>query len=216
MYAVHRLEHCLHSRAALLCALLSSAAFAAGCSRPSEPVATQANAQREQGTLAADGVRSIARGALAALSAESRAAVTRSPVPVLLFGDAAAASASTVTAGPSWYAISARVGERTLSLHVVREEPSPSGAAPEGHSERVRGAPAMFLYNEGVRSVTWSERGATYALEVECGRPFEDEACTHRTFVMGLAESLVRASDAEPASTAPATDPSALTQGGAR
>jgi hypothetical protein len=131
----------------------------------------------------------LAADALSSLSEGSREAVSRSPLPVLLFGDAAMARASQVTAGPAWYAISSRVGERTYSLHVVRDESS--GAAPEGHTERVRGAPAMVLFNEGVRSVTWSERGATYALEVECYRPFEDAACAQSEHVKALAESLV-------------------------
>lgn len=214
MYLVLRLNRFTRAALPSACAL-AMLLSAPGCSRPSEPaVAAQSNAAREQSSPVADGVRSVARHALSALSAESRAAVAQSPLPVLLFGDAASASASTVTTGPAWYAISARVGERTLSLHVVREEPSPSRAAPEGHSERVRGVPGMFLFNEGVRSVTWSERGATYALEVECGRPFEDDACTHRTFIAGLAESLVRASDAE--TTSAPVDPSSATRGGAR
>ncbi len=198
------------------CLTLAALAFQSACSRPSEPSSTpRASAPADLRSPAADGVRAIAQSALSALSVESRSAVAASPLPVLLFGDSAAASASAVVTGPAWYAISARVGERTLSLHVVREDPAPNGAAPEGHSERVRGAPAMVLFNEGVRSVTWSERGATYALEVECGRPFEDEACTHQTYIVGLAESLVRASDAEPPAGAPSPE-SAATRGGAR
>lgn len=129
--------------------------------------------------------------------------MAQSPLPVLLFSDPAAAAASTVLTGPAWYAISARVGERTLSLHVTREEPGEG--APEGHRERARGAPAMVLFNEGVRSVTWSERGATYALEVECYQPFEDRACADSAYVLGLAESLVRASDASAAPSAQGT-----------
>lgn len=40
--------------------------------------------------------------------------------------------------------------------------------------------------------MTWSERGATYALEVECYQPFEDSACAQSAYVTGLAETLVR------------------------
>jgi hypothetical protein len=157
------------------------------CQRAVEPsAASETPAARAQRAV----TERIASDALSALSQGSRAAVERAPLPVLLFGDAATSAASVVTAGPEWYAISARVGERTLSLHVVRD--ASNGAAPQGHGERVRGAPAMVLFNEGVRSVTWSEAGATYALEVECFHPFEDRACTQSTYVLGLAESLVR------------------------
>lgn len=98
-----------------------------------------------------------AHDALSLLSAVSRQAVSRSLLPVVLwFGDAALARASQVTVGPAWDAISARVGERTYSLHVVRDESN--GTTPEGHTECVRGALAMVLFNEDVRSVTWSER----------------------------------------------------------
>ncbi len=173
----------------------------------SSPAASETPAVRAQQAV----TQRIASDALAALSQGSRDAVSRAPLPVLLFGDPATAAASVVTAGPEWYAISARVGERTLSLHVVRD--ASNGAAPLGHSERVRGAPAMVLFNEGVRSVTWSEAGATYALEVECYQPFEDRACTQSTYVLGLAESLVRVRNTLENSRANAA---AATVGGAR
>lgn len=167
----------------------STLAFVAtqSCQRAPEP-------ERAQGAQSAVSAR-LGSEAVAALDAPSREAVSRAPLPVLLFADGAQARASRVTAGPAWYAISARVGERTFSLHVVRDESA--GVAPEGHNERVRGAPAMVLFNEGVRSVTWSERGATYALEVECYHPFEDTACTQSAYVKALAESLVAVSTGE-------------------
>lgn len=189
------------------------------CSRPSESLSQgESLSSTSASTTAQSAARSaratLARRALDALGADSRAAVERAPLPVLLFSDPLAASASVVTAGPAWYAISARVGERTLSLHVVREARASSDEAPAGHSERVRGAAAMVLFNEGVRSVTWSERGATYVLEVECYRPFEDEACVDRGYVLALAESLVSASDAT--SSAGSAEDSASTRAGAR
>jgi hypothetical protein len=73
----------------------------------------------------------------------------------------------------------------------------------------------MVLFNEGVRSVTWSERGATYALEVECYRPFEDVACTQGEHVKALAESLVSVSRGESQGSATGAAQGAST-GGAR
>lgn len=182
----------------LICGAPLGLCLLASCSRTSEPVATAAAPQAQ--SAPSNLSQRLASDALAALSTASREAVQSAPLPVLLFSDPAAAAASTVLTGPAWYAISARVGERTLSLHVTREDAGEG--APEGHRERTRGAPAMVLFNEGVRSVTWSERGATYALEVECYRPFEDRACTDSAYVLGLAESLVRASDASQPSAA--------------
>jgi hypothetical protein len=162
-----------------------------GCAREAPPRTAPA---REPSALALTNVvDAIASGALAALGPDARDAVRRSPLPVLLWSDPLAAAATVATAGPRWYALSARVGERTLSLHATFERPSEDGAPPAGHSERARGRPAMVLFNEGIRSVTWSESGATYALEVECARPFDDPACAQSAFVLGLAESLVRA-----------------------
>jgi hypothetical protein len=204
------------SKTRSLAALLALGGVPA-CSRPAESL-SQREALSSSSTSApsaSHALRStLARRSLDAHGADSRAALERAPLPVLLFSDPLAASASVVTAGPAWYAISARVGERTLSLHVVREARGSSDEAPAGHSERVRGAPAMVLFNEGVRSVTWSERGATYALEVECYRPFEDEACVDRGYVLALAESLVSVSDAMP--SAGSVEQTASTRAGTR
>jgi hypothetical protein len=191
------------------------AAVLLACSREAPPQGVSAPGAGP--TPAVRAVDAIARGALESLSPASREAVRRAPLPVLLLSDPVSAAATVVTAGARWYALSARVGERTLSLHATAEEPSEDGAPPVGHGERARGRPAMVLYNEGVRSVTWSEGGATYALEVECFRPFEDPACTRSDFVLGLAESLVRA-PAEGAPSAPAspTRSSAPSIGGGR
>ncbi|MDP3279126.1 MAG: hypothetical protein Q8Q09_28295 [Deltaproteobacteria bacterium] len=146
------------------------------------------------------------------LAPASRDALTRSPLPVLLFANPALVAETTATSGPAWYALSVRDGERTIALHVVHETPSRDGSPPLGHDLRVRRAPAMVLYNEGVRSVTWSESSATYALEIECARPFEDTACTDRAYVMALAESLQRVEF----NTVNSQTNSALQQGGVR
>ncbi len=186
------MTHPRTTRALALCFALFAACSRGERGDPASPAPSTTRAEAAPSLAPRDPLTAIARRAEEALSPESRAAVAVAPWPVLLFSDPSAAAASAVTAGPAWYAISARAGERTLSLHVVGE--ARSASAPVGHVERVRGgAPAMVLYNEGVRSVTWSERGATYALEVECARPFDDEACTQATYVLGLAESLVAA-----------------------
>lgn len=194
-------------RSVVLCSWVAALSLAR-CQRTPESAVTQAPSAQSSAVSAR-----LAGDALSSLSDGSREAVSRSPLPVLLFGDAAMARASQVTVGPAWYAISSRVGERTYSLHVVRDESN--GAAPEGHAERVRGAPAMVLFNEGVRSVTWSERGATYALEVECYRPFEDAACAQSEHVKALAESLVSVSRGETQGSAAVTAQGTST-GGAR
>lgn len=129
--------------------------------------------------------------ALAGLDDAARAAVLRSPVPVLLLPEEHAA-ASVVTAGPGYYAVSARAGELTLSIHATDVEHARGDgrqAPPRAHE--VRGRPALVLVNDGIRSVTWEEGRTSYVVEVECFRALEDERCVEERFVLALAESLV-------------------------
>lgn len=132
--------------------------------------------------------------ALAGLDDRSRAAVAESPVKVLLFGGERN-ERSTVMAARGYYAIHAREGEVTLSLHAtdIVHHAGDGVEAPEPDDE-VRGHPALILVNEGIRSVTWQEDGTSYVVEVECYRPFEDERCTESAFVLEVAQQLVEVS----------------------
>jgi hypothetical protein len=132
--------------------------------------------------------------AYAALDAESRDAVGRSPVPVLLLPERYAADAR-VMVGPRWLAIAYSKDGLTLSLHAT-------DAAVNALSEeelrrvlpaeqRVRGVPARTTVNDGIRAVTWEHEGVAYSLEVECADVLDDARCAAPTFALSLADELV-------------------------
>jgi len=131
---------------------------------------------------------------LAGLDDRSRAAVADAPVKVLLFGGEWN-DRSTVMSARGYYAIHARQGDITLSLHAtdIVHHAGDGVEVPEPEHE-VRGQPALILVNEGIRSVTWQEDGASYVVEVECYQPFEDERCTESAFVLEVAQQLVEVS----------------------
>lgn len=121
----------------------------------------------------------------------SRSAAIASPIPVLLLPEEHNAR-SIVTSGRGFYAISARDGEITISLHATDIVHAPGdGLHRDDRQHTVRGRPARVLVNEGIRSVAWEEGAVSYALEVECFHPFEDPRCTEDTFVVELANGLV-------------------------
>lgn len=129
--------------------------------------------------------------AFALLDPASQKAVAESPVPVLLF-PAEWSADSTVMAGRGFYAVSARRGEHTLSIHATDIVHAPGDgieAPPREH--QVRGKPALVMVNDGIRSVTWEEGRTGYVVEVECYRALEDPRCTEEDFVLELAERLV-------------------------
>lgn len=144
----------------------------------------QTTSDATQGALSSTSV-------LEELDDASRRAVLQSPVPVLLLPSEWSAR-STVMSGRGYYAVSARDGELTLSLHatdVVHSRGDGIEARERAHS--VRGRPALVLVNDGIRSVTWEEGTTSYVLEVECFRALEDPRCTEEAFVLELAEQLV-------------------------
>lgn len=52
-----------------------------------------------------------------------------------------------------------------------------------------RGVPALLTDNEGIKSLTWFESGASFALDVECARS-EDPRCLSADYVVSLANGL--------------------------
>lgn len=123
---------------------------------------------------------------------ESREALDRAPVPLLLPNDLGVAASALVTAGPSWVAASIPRGDHTLSVHATNAAMAPPVDNPPRHSSRLRGLPATVTANEGIRVATWEEGGVAYQLEVECARPSDDVRCTDEAFIRQLAEGLVR------------------------
>ena len=134
--------------------------------------------------------------AIALLAPEARAALAASPVPMLVL-PADRARATTILTGERWAALHFRDDALTISLHATDVSHPVVGDDEVAHlpppPDTVRGRPARVLFNEQIRSVAWEEGPVSYALEVECARPFEDTRCTEPDFVLELADALVAA-----------------------
>lgn len=132
--------------------------------------------------------------AYATLDEESRDAVRRSPVPVLLLPAEYAPDAQ-VMAGPRWLAVAWSKEGLTLNLHAT------DAAAPALSPEElqrlppaalsVRGVPARSTVNDGIRALAWEHEGVAYSLEVECANVLEDARCASPDFALTLADALV-------------------------
>lgn len=134
--------------------------------------------------------------AIALLTPEARAALAAAPVPMLMLPDHRA-RASTFLVGDRWASFHYRDAELTISLHatdlshpVVADDEIAHLPPPP---DTVRGRPARVLLNEQIRSVAWEQGPVSYALDVECARPFDDTRCTEPEFVLELADALIAA-----------------------
>jgi hypothetical protein len=159
--------------------------------------ATPATAQKQRASI--DVVRptwpsAVDEGALASLPEPQRARLAASPVPVLVPRDAALLANAELVVKPTFFALATKTADRTLTVSlsattVVHQRPGLPRA--EG-DQRVRGdRPAWITENEAIRSVTWSENGVSYVLELECSAPATDARCADDSALRALAESLV-------------------------
>ena len=125
------------------------------------------------------------------LSLAARAAVARSPVPVLVPADPVwLASVAVFHAGPdgAGYALAAHRGGLGLALHASRIATLVPGVGHFRGKHRLRGVDGFISANEGVRTAAWIEHGVAYSLDLECHDPdgpgCDDEAL--RAAVEGL------------------------------
>ncbi|MCS6800246.1 MAG: hypothetical protein NZ898_17280, partial [Myxococcota bacterium] len=133
--------------------------------------------------------------AFPAMSLRSQQVVREARVPFLLLPRPYAERAI-ATSGEHFSALSARLDDVSLSLHgtvLVHATASPHDAQRVRRRHHVRGVPALVLVNEGIRSVTWHERGVDWTLEVECVRHETDPRCTQDAFLLELASRLEEA-----------------------
>lgn len=132
----------------------------------------------------------------------AREELGRSPVPALVVDEPKLLASAVITTGPHWYALSARDGGLTVSLHGTRlahqhrEIPAAKGR------DAVRGRPAFFTENEGVVSASWVEDGVAYALDLECHER-DDARCRGTAHLAKIAEQLVFVGGALTAGGAP-------------
>jgi hypothetical protein len=210
-----------------VCGAATLAALLAGCQAPAPPIErdarpadarpalegpgaqpgagpTPASKQKERASI--DVVRptwpsAVDEGALSALPEPQRARLATSPVPVLVPHDAALLANAEVVVKPTFFALSTKTADRTLTVSlsattVVHHRPGLPRALGD---QRVRGdRPAWITENEAIRSVTWSENGVSYVLELECSAPSTDARCADDSALRALAESLVYVGGAGP------------------
>ncbi|HJL16417.1 MAG TPA: cell wall-binding repeat-containing protein [Sandaracinaceae bacterium LLY-WYZ-13_1] len=128
----------------------------------------------------------------ARLSAASRRALAEAPTERVLLPPDALLDDAVITSGPGFYAVSARAGELTISLHAVprAHHAAVDGVHPSEPGLTVRGRPARTSTNDGIRALSWVEDGVAIALEVECFDARTDPRCAERAFVVDLARRL--------------------------
>ncbi len=169
-------------------ALVALALFA--CSDPSE-ASRAPSALGEDPTQAAPPVVVEESARVALLPPASQDTVRRARLPLLLPRDPALLASAIVTAGPRFSALSAQGEGWSLSIsgtdhrHELAEELPPPPPV-----DQVRGAPAIFTENDGIRTVSWDEAGMAWSVDVECFEAETDPRCTGDDFVRALAESL--------------------------
>lgn len=128
--------------------------------------------------------------ALAALDNESRAAVARSPVPVLIPKRPELLKVCKVMAEEHWYAFHASHDGLTVHVGATRIEHRYNDIAPTKGKQTVRGVPGFVTRNEGIWSAAWREGGISYSLDLECGEP-TDARCSDDSTVLSLTRDLV-------------------------
>ena len=95
---------------------------------------------------------------------------------------------ASVATGDHWAAFTARHDGLTLSLHASALAHHYEHIRPVRPPHRVRGEGAFVSRNEGIWTVSWIERGAAYALDLECA-PLERHECADDATIREFAES---------------------------
>lgn len=145
--------------------------------------------------------REIAWPSAADVDADARArldrdaldAVDRAPVPVLM--PKLALDDVLVVTGAHWYSFRGERDGLTIVVSGSGQARHFPGLGAARYHDRVRGHAGLVSINEGIRHAAWIERGAAYALEVECTNQ-DIPACADDTFIRELAGELVLAGGA--------------------
>ena len=123
-----------------------------------------------------------------ALPLSLRTTLSASPVPALVPRGEASLVHAKAMRGASWYSV-----YMALEGHVVSVSGNHAEVFVPGVSDRVNPRPDFDLLvsrSRGVVTATFKAFGASYAVEVECERPFEDPRCTRDDYVRSLAADL--------------------------
>jgi len=158
---------------------------------------TASGAPRRGRLLAGERVARIPRWPAAAtidhatrerLTPRARAAVDRSPVPVLVPADPAWLASVAVFTSDAGYALAAHDGELGLTLQASRIATLIAGVGHVRGNHRLRGVDGFISANDGIRTAAWIEHGVAYSLDLECHDP-DGPGCSDaalRTAVLGL------------------------------
>jgi hypothetical protein len=134
--------------------------------------------------------RQIDADALAALPADSRAALASAPAPVLVPPAAHALAGGTLITGESWWAYTASSNGMTVAVQAsTRARLYPHVGAFEPR-DTVRGLPALVQQAHRIWTLSWIENGTAYSLEIECESP-ELPPCRDDSQARALADALV-------------------------
>jgi hypothetical protein len=126
--------------------------------------------------------------ALDLLGDDNARRVARSPVPVLVPSERV--DALTFVVESEYYAFS---GDLPNGVHVAiqgtRKAHRHEGVKPTAGNKSVRGLPGFVTMNEGIRTASWIENGASYSIDLEC-KKLDHDACAKEEYVLALASKL--------------------------
>ena len=125
----------------------------------------------------------------AALTDTQWEVVGRSPVPVLLPGDAGLTSAARLSAGPHWYAASMITPDHSVYIQGSRGAYEHDQVALDAPGDALTARPYTITRIHQILTLSFERFGVSYAIDVECQRPMDDPKCVEDGYAVGLYES---------------------------
>ncbi len=132
------------------------------------------------------------------LSPQDRAAIDKTPMPVLWPSAEMKLSRTAFVARDAFYSLAATstvelsAGESstaTLTVQGTRKMMQYENMPKNISNRTYRDTPAFFTVNEGIVSATWFEFGVSYSVDVECSA-VGDPRCSGDGYLKELVESL--------------------------
>ena len=115
--------------------------------------------------------------------------VRTAALPVLVPKDQNVLQRARLIVEPRFYALSSKLEGATLSVHgTAVAHPAPAIPIQPKPASTVRGRPAFLSDNEGIKSITWTENGVSYVVDVECARA-DDQRCKSHEYVLAVSGS---------------------------
>jgi hypothetical protein len=128
----------------------------------------------------------IDRRALDELGGPDR--VAGSPVPVLVPSSVRLESATLVVEG-EFYSLTGRANGAKITIQGTRAAKTYEHIPPAAGNRDLTRARGFVSMNEGIRTASWIENGAAYAVDVECA-DLEDSRCAAEGFITALVARL--------------------------